>query len=71
MNTALWERTGRRLTLAALADGIMDAAVMIRYELALRAPEKHWEQWRDAQPPLAAWYADVSQRPSMQTVPKV
>ncbi|SEM78814.1 Glutathione S-transferase [Pseudomonas sp. ok272] len=112
----------RRLTLAALADGIMDAAVMIRYELALRAPEKHWEQWldaqrdkirralavleadaiaeltchfdiaaisvacalgyldlrhpdlnwREAQPQLAAWYAEVSQRPSMlATVPKV
>ncbi|UQS90300.1 glutathione S-transferase [Pseudomonas chlororaphis subsp. piscium] len=105
----------RRLTLAALADGIMDASVLIRYELALRAPEKHWEQWldgqrdkirralavleadaiaelashfdvasisvacalgyldfrhpdlqwRDAQPRLAAWYAEVIQRPSM------
>ncbi|APC17182.1 glutathione S-transferase [Pseudomonas frederiksbergensis] len=39
----------RRLTLAALADGIMDASVMIRYEVALRAPEKHWDQWLDAQ----------------------
>ena len=106
----------RRLTLAALADGVMDASVLIRYELALRAPEKHWEQWldgqrdkirralavleaeaiaelashfdiaaisvacalgyldfrhpdlqwRDAQPRLAAWYAEVSQRPSMR-----
>ncbi|AZD69870.1 Glutathione S-transferase [Pseudomonas chlororaphis] len=105
----------RRLTLAALADGVMDASVLIRYELALRAPEKHWElwldgqrdkirralavleadaiaelashfdvasisvacalgyldfrhpdlQWRDAQPRLAAWYAEISQRPSM------
>ncbi|AZD82322.1 glutathione S-transferase [Pseudomonas chlororaphis] len=105
----------RRLTLAALADGVMDASVLIRYELALRAPEKHWElwldgqrdkirralavleadaiaelashfdvaaisvacalgyldfrhpdlQWRDVQPRLAAWYAEVSQRPSM------
>ena len=112
----------RRLTLAALADGIMDAAVMVRYELALRAPEKHWPEWldaqrekirralavleadaiaeltchfdvaaisvacalgyldlrhpdlnwRDAQPQLAAWYFEVSQRPSMlATVPKV
>lgn len=116
--TARW----RRLTLAALADGIMDAAVLIRYELALRAPEKHWDQWLDAQrdkirralavleadaiaeltshfdvaaisvacalgyldlrhsdlewrksnPQLSAWYAEVSQRPSMlATVPKV
>ncbi|TVT86658.1 glutathione S-transferase [Pseudomonas sp. H3(2019)] len=116
--TARW----RRLTLAALADGIMDAAVLIRYELALRAPEKHWDQWLDAQrdkirraltvleadaiaeltshfdvaaisvacalgyldlrhpdlewrksnPQLSAWYAEVSQRPSMlATLPKV
>lgn len=105
----------RRLTLAALADGIMDASVLVRYELALRAPEKHWEQWLDGQrdkirralavleseaiaelashfdvaaisvacalgyldfrhpdlewrqeqPKLAAWYLEVSQRPSM------
>jgi len=39
----------RRLTLAALADGIMDASVLVRYELTLRAPEKHWEQWLDGQ----------------------
>lgn len=105
----------RRLTLAARADGIMDASVLVRYELALRAPEKHWEQWLDGQrdkirralavleaeaiaelashfdvaaisvacalgyldfrhpdlewrqdhPQLAAWYLEVSQRPSM------
>lgn len=112
----------RRLTLASMADGIMDASVMIRYELALRPPEKHWEQWldaqrekirralavleadaiaeltshfdvaaisvacalgyldlrhpdlqwRDANPQLAGWYFEVSQRPSMlATVPKV
>jgi glutathione S-transferase len=39
----------RRLTLASLADGIMDAAVLIRYEVALRAPEKHWDEWLDGQ----------------------
>ncbi|KAF0867256.1 glutathione S-transferase N-terminal domain-containing protein [Pseudomonas sp. LD120] len=112
----------RRLTLAALADGIMDAAVLVRYELTLRAPEKHWEQWLDGQrdkirralavleaeaiaelachfdvaaisvacalgyldfrhpdlewrqqqPQLAAWYFEVSQRPSMlETRPPV
>ena len=106
----------RRLTLASLADGIMDAAVLVRYESALRPTEKHWApwldeqrnkirravaeleqdaiaelashfdiasisvacalgyldfrhpdlQWRSANPQLAAWYAEVSQRPSMQ-----
>jgi len=39
----------RRLTLASMADGIMDAAVLVRYEQALRAPEKHWEEWLEAQ----------------------
>ncbi|WP_434672981.1 glutathione S-transferase [Pseudomonas sp. R1-15] len=39
----------RRLTLASMADGIMDAAVMIRYETALRPVEKHWDEWLDAQ----------------------
>ncbi|WP_285419270.1 glutathione S-transferase [Pseudomonas sp. efr-133-TYG-5] len=112
----------RRLTLASMADGIMDAAVLVRYEQALRAPEKHWDEWleaqrekirrglavlereaiaeltshfdvaaisvacalgyldlrfpdlgwRDANPRLANWYFEVSQRPSMiATQPKV
>jgi glutathione S-transferase len=39
----------RRLTLASMADGIMDAAVLVRYEQALRAPEKHWDEWLEAQ----------------------
>ncbi len=105
----------RRLTLAALADGILDASVLVRYEQVLRAPEKqsqpwlegqrdkirralaeleaqaiaelasHFDiaaisvacalgyldfrhpdlHWRQAQPQLAAWYAEVSQRASM------
>ncbi|WP_103310880.1 MULTISPECIES: glutathione S-transferase [unclassified Pseudomonas] len=112
----------RRLTLASLADGVMDAAVMIRYETALRPVEKHWDEWLEAQrgkirralglleaeaiaelashfdvasisvacalgyldlrhpdlewrkanPQLAAWFAEVSLRPSMlETVPKI
>ena len=112
----------RRLALASLADGIMDAAVMIRYETALRPVEKHWDEWLDAQrdkirralglleadaiaelashfdvasisvacalgyldlrhpdlewrkanPQLAAWFAEVSVRPSMlETVPRI
>ena len=106
----------RRLTLASMADGIMDAAVLVRYETAMRPVEKHWDQWLDEQrnkirrsvaeleadaiaelashfdiaaisvacalgyldfrhpdlqwrldnPKLAAWYAEVSQHPSMQ-----
>ncbi|PWB30382.1 glutathione S-transferase [Pseudomonas sp. SDI] len=105
----------RRLTLAALADAIMDAAVLTRYETFLRPQEKRWDEWveaqqgkvrrglenlerehiaelhavfdvaaigvacglgyldlrmpdfgwRERQPKLAAWYAEVSQRASM------
>ena len=39
----------RRLTLASLADGIMDAAVLVRYETAMRPAQKHWDQWLDEQ----------------------
>jgi glutathione S-transferase len=35
----------RRLTLASLADALMDAALLIRYETALRPEEKHWDLW--------------------------
>ena len=111
----------RRLTLASLADAVLDAAVLLRYETFLRPEDKRWEQWQAAQqdkieralayfeqdclaeiasrfdiaaiglacalgyldlrqpqlgwrgrfPGLAGWFADVSQRPSMQaTHPK-
>lgn len=39
----------RRLTLASLADALIDAALLIRYETFLRPEEKHWAQWLDAQ----------------------
>ncbi|NBA96377.1 glutathione S-transferase [Pseudomonas sp. R5(2019)] len=39
----------RRLTIASLADAILDAAVMIRYETFLRPQEKHWDLWLDNQ----------------------
>ncbi|MCW2269301.1 putative GST-like protein YibF [compost metagenome] len=38
-----------RLTLAALADAVMDAAVLTRYETFLRPEEKRWDSWVDAQ----------------------
>ncbi|NQD91143.1 glutathione S-transferase [Pseudomonas sp. CrR25] len=106
----------RRLTLASLADAILDAAVLMRYESFLRPEDKRWPQWQEAQqakveralhefeehaiaelscrfdiaaiglacalgyldlrqpelgwrqryPQLATWYAEVSQRPSLQ-----
>ena len=39
----------RRLTLASTADGIMDAAVLIRYERGLRPTQKQWQAWMTAQ----------------------
>jgi glutathione S-transferase len=39
----------RRLTLASLADALLDAALLIRYETALRPQEKHWAEWLDNQ----------------------
>lgn len=35
----------RRLTLASLADALLDAALLIRYETAVRPPEKQWDVW--------------------------
>ncbi len=37
------------LTLEALADGIMEAAVNVRYELVNRPEELRWPEWIDAQ----------------------
>lgn len=42
------ERTNALVT-EALGDGIMEAAVGIRYELALRPKEKQWDEWTDGQ----------------------
>jgi glutathione S-transferase len=39
----------RRLTLASLADAVMDAAVLIRYETLLRPTEMQWSPWLDSQ----------------------
>lgn len=33
----------------ALADGLCDAAILVRYEMALRPEERHWRDWIDAQ----------------------
>lgn len=37
------------LTLAALADAALDAAVLIRYETFLRPADKRWEDWLHSQ----------------------
>lgn len=39
----------RRLTLASLADAVLDAALLMRYETFLRPEEKRWGEWMDSQ----------------------
>ncbi|MDH1262072.1 glutathione S-transferase N-terminal domain-containing protein [Pseudomonas sp. GD03944] len=39
----------RTLRLAALADGLMDAALLLRYERAVRPAEYQWDGWVDGQ----------------------
>jgi glutathione S-transferase len=34
------------MTLEALGDGLMDAAVAARYEIGLRPAEKQWDKWK-------------------------
>ncbi|BAU72107.1 glutathione S-transferase family protein [Metapseudomonas furukawaii] len=35
----------RRLTLASLADAVLDAAILVRYETFLRPEDKRWDDW--------------------------
>ncbi len=42
-------RRWQALTLQALGDGIMDAAVITRYESFLRPAERRWDDWTEAQ----------------------
>ncbi|AAV93590.1 glutathione S-transferase [Ruegeria pomeroyi] len=37
------------LTLEALADGMLDAALLITYEARLRPEDKRWDSWTDSQ----------------------
>jgi len=39
----------RALRLHALADGILDAAVLTRYENYVRPPERRWKAWSEGQ----------------------
>lgn len=42
---ARWQALARH----ALGDGLLDAALLARYELTARPPEKQWDGWRSAQ----------------------
>lgn len=43
------DRQSRALCLQALADGIMSASVLIRFETALRPAQLQWQAWIDGQ----------------------
>lgn len=43
------EARWRSLARQALGDGIIDAALLARYEFSARPPEKQWQDWADAQ----------------------
>ncbi|WP_425044749.1 glutathione S-transferase [Primorskyibacter sp. S87] len=43
------DRRWEVLTLEALADGILDAALLMTYEARLRPTDKQWDSWTDAQ----------------------
>jgi glutathione S-transferase len=43
------EERWRALSLQSLGDGLMDAALLARYETLARPPEFQWLEWRSAQ----------------------
>lgn len=43
------ERRWRVLTQQAVADGLLDAALLARYEFAMRPKEKQWAEWSTGQ----------------------
>lgn len=43
------EARWRSLARQALGDGMIDAALLARYEFSARPPEKQWQNWADAQ----------------------
>lgn len=52
----------RQLKLHALADGILDAAVQIRIETALRPEDKRWNGWIDRQQAAITRALDVLEK---------
>lgn len=43
------EARWQNLAWQALGDGLIDAALLARYEFSARPPEKQWQDWADAQ----------------------
>lgn len=59
------EARWRSLARQALGDGVIDAALLARYEFSARPPEKQWQDWADAQlKKVAAALADIERQVS-------
>lgn len=57
----------QRLTLASLADALLDAAVLSRYETYLRPAEKRWDAWLAAQQDkIARGLAQLEQKAAIE-----
>lgn len=51
------------LTRQALGDGLLDAALLARYEFSARPADKQWQRWADAQlEKVAAALADIERQ---------
>lgn len=53
------EERWRALALQSLGDGLLDAALLARYETQARPPEFQWQEWRSAQLVKIAACVDV------------
>lgn len=59
------EARWRSLARQALGDGLIDAALLARYEFSARPPEKQWQDWADAQlKKVAAALAEIESQVS-------
>jgi glutathione S-transferase len=64
VGTARWTALRRQ----AIADGIMDAAVLTRYEEAIRPKELRWQEWVDGQLLKIRTALDALERESLEGV---
>jgi glutathione S-transferase len=64
VGTARWTALRRQ----AIADGIMDAAVLTRYEEAIRPEELRWQEWVDGQLLKIRTALDALERESLEGV---
>ncbi len=52
----------KALRMEAIADGLADAGILVRYEVAMRPPHLHWKEWIDGQLTKVGNALDVLER---------